>query len=189
MLHLCCAPCAIVPLSALKVRGVKTLGFFFNPNIHPLTEYNRRLETLSNYARESELSLVIAGEYGLQEFLRAVVYREEERCLLCYRMRLTAAAKEANACGADAFSTTLLYSVHQKHEQIKAVGEAVSRTEAVDFYYEDFRPAWREGVQQSRELGMYRQPYCGCIYSEMERYRKPKAAAEKRRAVGPAVWD
>ncbi len=180
LLHICCAPCAIFPLSVLMRRGVDTSGFFFNPNIHPLTEYNRRLQALSDYARDSGLPLVIGGEYGLKEFLRAVVYREEERCLICCRMRLTAAAKQAKATGADAFSTTLLYSVYQEHEQIKAVGEAVAREEAVDFYYEDFRPGWKEGVRRSREMGIYRQPYCGCVYSEMDRYLRPKEAAGKK---------
>ncbi len=170
LLHICCAPCSIYPVSVLQEKGVETTGFFFNPNIHPLTEYRKRLSALEDYASTIDLPLIVKDQYLLKEFLRETVFREENRCLFCYRMRLTAAAEEAKGLGMDAFSTTLLYSVYQKHEEIKEVGEEAAREQGVSFYYEDFRVGWKEGVKRSREMGIYRQQYCGCIYSEMERY-------------------
>lgn len=170
LLHICCAPCAIYPLSVLGDRKVKTTGFFFNPNIHPFTEYRKRLSALTDYASSMDLPLIVRDQYLLKEFLRETVSREENRCLYCYRMRLTAAAREAKERRDDAFSTTLLYSRYQKHELVKQVGGEVAVEQGIPFYYEDFRTGWQIGVDRSRELGLYRQPYCGCIFSEMERY-------------------
>ena len=87
-------------------------------------------------------------------------------------MRLTAAARQAAAVGADAFTSTLLYSRHQKHELIKRTGEAVATECGVPFLYRDFRQGWQEGIELSLAMGLYRQAYCGCIYSEQERYDK-----------------
>jgi predicted adenine nucleotide alpha hydrolase (AANH) superfamily ATPase len=172
LLHICCAPCSIVPVSALRQEGAETTGFFFNPNIHPFTEYRKRLDTLTEYASSIRLPLIVQDDYLLKEFLREVVFREEDRCRYCYRIRLSAAAREARRRNLDGFSTTLLYSVYQKHEVIRRIGEEEGEQAGVSFLYKDFRPGWKEGVSRSRELGLYRQPYCGCIYSEMERYRK-----------------
>jgi len=179
LLHICCAPCSIFPVSVLRGQGIELTGFFYNPNIHPVTEYRKRLSALTEYAESIGLSLRIEDEYGLVPFLREVVFREENRCGYCYRMRLTRTAAFARRLGAEAFSTTLLYSVYQKHEEIRRIGEEAGRQEGVPFYYEDFRTGWREGVNRSRELGMYRQPYCGCIYSEMDRYLKRKTVGKK----------
>jgi predicted adenine nucleotide alpha hydrolase (AANH) superfamily ATPase len=173
LLHICCAPCTIFPLSVLHERGAETTGFFYNPNIHPVTEYRKRLAALRGYAESAGLPLVVRDEYGLKEFIRQVGDAEETRCRICYMMRLTVAAAEAKDRGADAFSTTLLYSVYQKHHQVREVGEEIGRQSGVPFYYEDFRSGWRQGVDTSRKMGLYRQPYCGCIYSEMERYLQP----------------
>ena len=179
LLHICCAPCSIYPLTVLRDRKVETTGFFFNPNIHPLTEYRKRLSALTGYASSMDLPLIVRDQYLLKEFLREVVFHEENRCFHCYRMRLTAAAQEAVEQGAGAFSTTLLYSIYQKHDLVKRVGEDVAKERGIPFYYEDFRTGWKAGVDRSRELGIYRQAYCGCIYSEMERYMKKKPEAKK----------
>ena len=172
LLHVCCAPCSIYPVSVLKEEGIKTTGFFFNPNIHPVTEYRMRLSAVDHYAKRIGLPLIVKDHYGLKEFIREVAFHEEERCCHCYRMRLTQTAEAAVEAGSDAFSTTLLYSVYQKHDQIKSVGKAVANEYGVPFHYQDFRPGWQRGVEESLELGIYRQKYCGCIYSEMERYMK-----------------
>lgn len=170
LLHICCGPCAIFPVSLLREQGIGVTGYFFNPNIHPLTEFRKRLRTAADYADSIDLPMAIRDEYLLKEFLRGAVFEEENRCLFCYEMRLRAAAKEAVEQGADAFSTTLLYSIYQKHGAIRQMGEKVSGDTGVPFYYQDFRPGWKEGVRLSRDLGLYRQRYCGCIFSEMERY-------------------
>jgi predicted adenine nucleotide alpha hydrolase (AANH) superfamily ATPase len=104
--------------------------------------------------------------------LRRVVFNEERRCLLCYKMRLVEVVRKAKEVGADAFSSTLLYSRYQKHEVIKNMAEQLAEEHGVAFYYQDFREGWQDGIDSTIAMGIYRQPYCGCIYSEQERYDK-----------------
>lgn len=174
LLHTCCGPCTVYPLSLLRGEGHRVVGYFYNPNIHPYLEFKRRLDTLREFARREGLELVARDGYDLERYLEAALHPPagETRCHACYRMRLDETARTAREKGFGRFTTTLLVSPYQKHEAVvEAAREAASR-HGVDFYYRDFRPGWREGVARSRNLGLYRQPYCGCIFSEMERYRK-----------------
>ena len=170
LLHICCANCAINPIRQLQERGEDVVGFFFNPNIHPYQEYQKRLEALKDYSKKTGLNLISRDEYLLEEFLRNVSHCVDDRCRYCYRVRLEATAREAKEKGFDRFSTTLLESAHQKHDVIRETGEQVARDVGIPFHYEDFRPGWRTGVEVSKAMGLYRQQYCGCIYSEKERY-------------------
>ena len=170
LLHICCAPCTIYPLRILRGEGNEICGLFYNPNIHPYLEYRRRLDTLTSYAGQERLTVIRDEIYPLDAFLRQVVFREEERCRYCYHLRLSHAARIAKKGRFDAFTTTLLYSRYQKHDLIREVAECVAGTQGIPFLYRDFREGWSEGVRVSKEIGMYRQPYCGCIYSEKERY-------------------
>ncbi len=170
LLHICCANCAIYPLERLKERGTEVTGFFFNPNIHPYQEYQKRLESLKQYSERVGLKMIYRDEYLLEEFLQNVSDRVGERCRFCYSTRLEATAQEAKRNGFDQFSTTLLQSTHQDHSLIKGTGDRISKEVGVPFYYEDFRQGWRKGVEVSKAMGLYRQQYCGCIYSEKERY-------------------
>jgi hypothetical protein len=170
LLHVCCAPCSIVPVAELRSAGTAVTGFFYRHNIHPFSECRRRQDTLQGYAGRIGLEMIWQPGYDLEGFIRNVVYHEEERCLICYRMRLTAAAALARQGHFDAFSTTLLYSRYQKHDHIREIGESVGRALGVPFHYRDFRPGWQQGVDESRRIGLYRQKYCGCIYSEKERF-------------------
>lgn len=145
-------------------------GFFYNPNIHPFQEYRRRLEAVESFFRDRGIRLIVRDEYDLEGFLRAVVFREENRCAYCYHRRLEATARMARRGKFDAFTTTLLQSKHQNHGMIKEIGEALGKKLGIPFYYEDFRSGWKEGIEISKEMGLYRQHYCGCIYSEKERY-------------------
>ena len=172
LLHTCCGPCSIFPVGWLREAGHALQGFFFNPNIHPYKEFSKRLDTLAEYAADVELPLMIDKRYLLEEFLTTVMHSERLRCEVCYEMRLTETARQARLLGCDAFSTTLLVSPYQKHELIRRSGEAAGDANGIAFLYEDFRTGWQEGVRISRELEMYRQPYCGCIFSEKERYCK-----------------
>jgi predicted adenine nucleotide alpha hydrolase (AANH) superfamily ATPase len=149
-------------------------GFFYNPNIHPYQEYQRRLLTLQEYAPTVSLPLQVNERYDMEEFLRLVVFREAERCRFCYGIRLQAAAIAAKQGKFDAFTATLLYSRYQKHDLIREIGEQIGQEVGVPFYYDDFRPGWQEGISGSKRLGLYRQQYCGCIYSEKERFDKVK---------------
>ncbi|MBM4283765.1 MAG: epoxyqueuosine reductase QueH [Deltaproteobacteria bacterium] len=177
LLHICCGPCAIYPHRVLRSAGHEVVGFFHNPNIHPYQEFARRVAALEEYARSSGLPVLWRREYALEEFLRLMVFREAERCRFCYRLRLAAAAQAAREGGFDAFSSTLLYSKYQNHGLIRELGEALAQDWGVPFHYQDFREGWQEGVAAGRELKLYRQPYCGCIYSERDRYA-PAAQAQ-----------
>ncbi len=170
LLHICCAPCTVFPLKVLRGQGHALTGYFFNPNIHPYTEFSRRLATLREFAAREALALNVEEEYGLTDYLRQVVFQEDRRCTICYTMRLEQTARFAAANQFEAFSTTLLYSRYQNHDLIRQTGEQFARQYGVGFHYEDFRTGWQEGIDRSIALGLYRQPYCGCIYSEQERY-------------------
>lgn len=170
LLHTCCGPCTIYPLKELRGAGHEVMGYYHRRNIHPYTECMRREETLLAFAEAQGLRVVTEKGYAMEEWLRSMVYREAVRCPQCYHDRLTAAAHMARRGKFDAYTTTLLYSRFQKHEVIAEIGESVGKSLGVPFHYQDFRTGWREGIEESRRLGMYRQPYCGCIYSEKDRY-------------------
>lgn len=170
LLHTCCGPCAIFPVRELRAEQMAVAGFFYRHNIHPYSECLRRQEALQAYADRIDLPIVAENNYDLEGFLRKIVCHEEERCGICYQERLAAAARVAKDGGFDGFTTTLLYSRFQKHDAIRRVGESVAASIGVPFLYRDFRVGWQEGVQESKRLGMYRQQYCGCIYSEKERF-------------------
>ncbi len=170
LLHICCAPCAIYPVRILRDEGHEVMGFFYRHNIHPFTECRKREETLKEYADQIGLKVIYSKDYDMETFIRNVVYREANRCTYCYFDRLNQTAHLAGRGKFDAFSTTLFYSKYQNHETIRKLGESIQKTVGVGFYYRDFREGWKEGIETSRKLQMYRQQYCGCIYSEKERY-------------------
>jgi len=175
LLHICCAPCSIYPARILRDEGFDILGFFYRNNIHPYTECIKRQETLESYATSIDLNVIYQEGYDLEGFIRNVAFRESNRCAFCYHERLRSTALMAKHGKFDCFSTTLLYSKFQKHDEIKSIGEAVGKSVGITFYYNDFRAGWKKGVETSKRLGMYRQHYCGCIYSEKERYYKGKS--------------
>ena len=170
LLHTCCANCVLYPLKEIRKSGFEVTSFFYNHNIHPFQEYAKRMDTLRELAPLKNLDLICPDKYDLNEFLRNVAFKEDERCSYCYRSRLRATVEEAKKGGYDCFSTTLLYSRFQKHDIIKETGKALEKEHEIVFYYQDFRKGWEEGIRESKELNLYRQQYCGCIYSERERY-------------------
>jgi epoxyqueuosine reductase len=174
LLHICCAPCTLFPLKSLKSSGAQVTGFYYNPNIHPFREYQKRKDTLETYAQSQGLAVVYSDQYDLESFLEKTSPWDSSRCRMCYRIRLEAAAREAGSRGMEAFSTTLLYSRYQKHDWIREAGLEMGERYRVDFYYQDFRTGWEEGIQESKILGLYRQPYCGCIFSERDRFAPKK---------------
>ena len=170
LVHVCCAPCFAAPYFHLQEKKFDIHGFWFNYNIHPFQEYKKRLETLQDFAEKENIPLIYKDEYNLEDFLRKAAFRESERCHMCYYDRLKYTAIVAKKGNFDYFTTTLLYSKFQKHEMIREIGESLAKEYGVNFYYEDFRQYWQEGIKLSKERKMYRQQYCGCIYSEKERY-------------------
>jgi hypothetical protein len=146
-------------------------GYFYNPNIHPYTEYKKRLDTVRDFSLRTGLEVLVRDGYDLDQFLCRVAGKGALRCEQCYRMRLDAAGAAAKEKGFTLFTTSLLYSKHQKHDLIRGVAAETAADHKIEFYYEDFRRGWREGIVESKAMGLYRQQYCGCIYSERERYQ------------------
>ena len=172
LLHICCANCAIYPIKTFREKGLDVMGFFYRHNIHPYTECLKRQQALQSYAEQIDLKVIYQEGYDLEGFIQNVVFRESERCNYCYHDRLRSTALVAKRGKFDYFSTTLLYSKHQKHELIRSMGESIGKSTGVKFLYQDFREGWKEGIECSKHMGLYRQQYCGCIYSEKERYFK-----------------
>ena len=175
LLHMCCAPCANQCVDSLRMEGLEVTGYWFNPNIHPYQEYKSRRNAAREYSRIAGLKLIEDDIYGLREFVQAVAADIDGRCSYCYKVRLEKTAETAARLGFDAFSTSLLYSPYQKHTMIIHTAQDISETYGVPFLYRDFRPLYRAGQEAAREMGLYRQKYCGCVFSEEERFRKKKS--------------
>ena len=171
LLHICCAPCLCYPYQALSDEKTDITGFWFNPNIHPYQEYQARLGSVRDFGLRHNIDIIYRDEYPLEENLSLLL---KDRCRACYSIRLEAAAREAANRGYDGFSTTLLYSIYQKHDLIRDLGSAIGQKFGVEFIYRDFREGWQAGREKAGELGLYRQKYCGCIFSERDRYLKIK---------------
>jgi len=203
LIHVCCAPCLIAPYNRLKdIFDITTLWYNGNihpfveygKRLDALREFvktvgiieldsttpdpsnldgNNCSQPLTPPQEKNRYRYIEVNEYGLVDFLRKSVFKEGERCYHCYYDRLEYTAKVACDGKFDCFTTSLLYSKFQKHDMINEIGMALADKYKVEFYYEDFRELWKEGIQLSKEKGMYRQQYCGCVYSEYERYYPP----------------
>ncbi|MBR1728376.1 MAG: epoxyqueuosine reductase QueH [Selenomonadaceae bacterium] len=195
LLHMCCAPCSCYPVKKLRAEGIEPIGYFFNPNIHPYQEWQRRLKTAKEFAEKISMEIVTIENYQLREFLNRTqnyiegVDAEEtikfadghhSRCRICYSWRLMETAKFAKGNNFEAFTSTLFYSKHQNHQLMKVTAEKIAEAIGIKFYYEDFRDGWQEGIDISLELGLYRQNYCGCIFSEEERFSKEIHKSRKK---------
>lgn len=183
LLHMCCGPCSCYPVKVLREQGIEPTGYFFNPNIHPYKEWDMRLKAAEEFAARSEMKIITDKHYMLRDFLRRALAAEQVengRCRMCYTWRLEETARYAAENGFDAFTSTLFYSIYQQHELMKETAEHFARVYGVKFHYEDFRPGWQEGIDMSVEMGLYRQPYCGCIFSEEERYSRELRKARKK---------
>lgn len=192
LVHICCGPCSVYPLKALLAGRAEVSGFFHNPNIHPYSEFKKRLEAAKTLARHLAIDVVFDERYMPVGFINGVrgkgasrswqvgleagpstaqerFPQKNQRCAYCYSSRLEATARAAREGGFDAFTSTLLYSTSQGHDVIKTLGVDLAEKYGILFYYEDFRTGWQQGLDETRALGLYRQRYCGCIYSRIER--------------------
>ena len=174
LLHACCAPCLCTPWERLRSEGHELTAFFYNPNIHPLLEFRKRLKAIKALSDRQAIPLLCDETYGLRPFLEQVASQPGPRCTVCFRLRLRRTAEAAKARGDDAFSTTLLSSPHQDHDQLRRVGEEIARALGVTFFYRDLRPLHEASLAQAAAWALYRQSYCGCIFSEEERYRNTR---------------
>lgn len=187
LLHICCAPCAIFPIEEIRKEGHKTAGFFYNPNIHPYSEYIHRRGEVEKYAIEVALN-VISSDYDIQNYFQNVVYDEyiKNRCPVCWWLRMGRTAAFAKENGFDAFTTTLLGSPYQDHETIKSICQDIAKRLGIKFYYKDFRTGFKDAHNLAKSKGIYCQNYCGCIFSEVERAeKKGQGSLRAYRLVGP----
>ena len=184
LMHICCSNCAVLPLSSMLDKGHGITGLWFNPNIHPEDEYDRRMNAVREMASVLAIDMEYRGGYGLEEFMRQL---EESgagrpgRCRVCYAMRMRETARECASGGYDAFTTSLLISPFQDHDLLVGEAESAARLYGARFHYEDFRPVWKDGQAIARGMGFYRQYYCGCVYSKAERDADRAARAGKVR--------
>ena len=175
LIHVCCAHCAAYTAEHWRREGYETAGIWYNPNIHPFTEHQQRLESMKALAAKIDLPLIIAEGYEMPEYFRRVAGHEEERCRRCFELRLAKTAETAREKGYDAFTTTLLISPHQKHELIREIGVMAARETGAAFLYADLRKRYSDSRHITKPMELYRQQYCGCVYSERERYsEKPE---------------
>lgn len=174
LMHMCCSNCSIHPLQSFLLKGMDIKGLWFNPNIHPYTEYSSRLESVQKLQKLWGLDIEYFDTYALDDFLKNVVGRGEKRCEFCYYARLEKTAETAKKMNLPLFTTSLLASPYQKFDIIVQTGKEIGRKFGLEFYSGDFRNGWPLARNVVRELGLYRQKYCGCVYSEMERYRGKK---------------
>ena len=172
LMHTCCAACAVSCIDPLRAEGIEPVAFWYNPNIHPWKEYEARRDCLLAYAPTIEMQVIVDEDYGLRTFVEHVASDIDHRCTYCYQHRLEETARYAAEHGYESFTSTLLASLYQDHDGIKAAAEKYARQYGVEFLYRDFRPNFRAGNQRARELGFYMQKYCGCVFSEQDRYQK-----------------
>lgn len=176
LMHTCCAPCSVYCIDSLREEGIEPTLYWYNPNIHPYMEYKARRDCLKEYANEINIKAIFEEEYGLDDFCKNVVGDLKNRCRnYCYPVRLRKTFEYAKENGYDAVTTTLLYSIYQNHDFIKDYMEKLSEEFGIDFLYRDFRVGFREGQAKAREVGLYMQKYCGCVFSEEDRYNNHKS--------------
>ncbi len=177
LMHACCAPCLAAPYKHLSKEYDITV-FWYNPNIQPYREYLRRLKAFKEYTSKIKAKVIYDYSYPLEEWLyRASILSKKSnvlRCRYCYADRLHKTALKAKELDFDFFSTTLLLAPYQKHEIIKELGERIGRAVGIKFYYEDMRKWFEEGEKLAKEAKIYRQGYCGCVFSEADRYWRDK---------------
>ena len=166
LLHACCAPCAEYPVYDLLERDIRPDILYFNPNIHPKFEFERRREQVEKLGQIRDLQCFYSEDFRIDDWLsRAWEGKYDSRCLMCYDIRMDYVARYAKENGYECFSTSLLVSPYQNHDAILASAERASEKYGISFSYTDWRPHFREGQTMAREHGLYRQKYCGCIYS------------------------
>ena len=172
LLHTCCAVCLPGTLRCLQEEGFRVKGYFYNPNIHPLLEFRKRLKAVKVMNERLKIPFHYSNKYGLHMFLALLEGRHGTgRCKICYEHRLAVTARFARLNGFDGFTSTLLVSHEQHHEMIRELGNSIAEREGMEFVYRDFRPFMEEGKETARRVNVYRQQYCGCIFSEEDRFK------------------
>jgi len=161
-------------MDGILKEGFRPTMLWHNPNIHPFVEYKNRRTAAMDFAAIKQLPVEADELYGLRDFVMEVAGNIDNRCTHCYRVRLEFTAKQAAKSGFAAFSTTLLASPYQNFDAICKFGQELAAEHGCKFIVRDFRDGFRVAMDEAREMGLYMQKYCGCVFSEEERYRKSK---------------
>ncbi len=197
LLHICCSNCALYPVKILREEKHDFTGFWYNPNIHPHDEYTSRINSVKLLSQKWDIDMIFREEFTPVDFFRPLNIEDTalieeicsnipdnldippfpERCKSCYLLRLEKTAEHAAKEGFDAFSTTLMISPYQDFEQIAHTGESLAEKYNIPFHLKDYRPYFRDAMSLSKDLGLYRQKYCGCAFSREER---KKSKIQKR---------
>lgn len=174
LIHCCCAHCAAYTVNHWHQQSYEVSAFWYNPNIQPYPEHQQRLESMQSLSQELKVPLIVTDGYDMIEYFRQVVGRESERCQHCFNLRLSKTAEVACKKGFSAFTTTLLISPHQKHDLLREIGQQIAKDKGIEFLYADLRKHYSDSRHITKPLSLYRQQYCGCLYSEWERYTQNK---------------
>ena len=170
LIHVCCAHCAAYTVEHWRQQEYEASAFWYNPNIHPYAEHQRRLESMKVFAEKTNLPLIVDDSYDFIKYFRRTAGREAQRCRECFNLRLSETAATAREQGFNAFTTTLLISPHQQHEILRETGSQISSEQGIEFLYTDLRQRYSDSRHITKPMDLYRQQYCGCLYSEWERY-------------------
>ncbi len=174
LIHACCAHCAAYTINYWRQQGYDVSALWYNPNIHPYLEHQHRLESMKSLAQEMNLPLIVTEGYDMIEYFCQVAGHESQRCRYCFSLRLSKTAETARQNGFSAFTTTLLISPQQKHDIIRETGHKVADEQGLEFLYADLRKRYSDSRHLTKPLNLYRQQYCGCVYSEWERHANIK---------------
>jgi len=193
LLHVCCAPCSTQVIDLLR-GAFEITAFFYNPNISPPAEYLRRADEAGRLCKRLGVGFM-AGDYDARRWSQRMRGRERDHeggahCSVCFRIRLANAAAVAEKRGCDYFATTLTVSPHKNARAINRIGERVARDMRVNFYPADFKKGngFKKSCQLSRRYGLYRQDYCGCIFSLRERNEKGTVSRKASRTGARRKW-
>jgi predicted adenine nucleotide alpha hydrolase (AANH) superfamily ATPase len=170
LVHVCCAHCAAYTVEHWRREGCEVGGFWYNPNIHPFREHQSRLGAVRDLAERTGLPLIEAAGYDMPVWFQRVNGHEDERCRHCFTLRMETAARAAKEHGYDAFTSTLLISPHQDHDLLREIGKEAAAATGVEFLYADLRKRYSDSRHITKPMDLYRQQYCGCLFSEWERY-------------------
>ncbi len=170
LIHCCCAHCTAYTIEHWRRQGYELTAFWYNPNIHPYMEHQQRLASMQSLAKELSFSLIIDDDYEIIKYFNMVAGNEGRRCHYCFQLRLQKTAENARKLGFEVFSSSLLISPHQKHDLLIEVGNAIAEKLAIKYLYSDMRKRYSDSRRITKPLGLYRQQYCGCVFSERERY-------------------
>jgi predicted adenine nucleotide alpha hydrolase (AANH) superfamily ATPase len=170
LIHCCCAHCTAYTIDYWRRQEYEATALWYNPNIHPYTEHQHRLEAMRSLAKQKDFPLLIADSYGMIDYFRQVTGHEAQRCQYCFRLRLRKTAETAIKFGFGSFTTSLLISPHQEHDLLRDIGGELAEEIGIVFRYVDLRKRYSDSRHITKPLNLYRQQYCGCVYSEWEHY-------------------